>query len=54
MEVIQITKNNIETEHICCALGAKQYENAVNEKKQWLAERMDEGLFITGSSLHTK
>lgn len=44
MEFIQITKNNIETEHICCALGAKQYENAVNEKKQWLAERMDEGL----------
>lgn len=44
MEYIQITKNNIETEHICCALGAKQYEEAVNEKKQWLTERMDEGL----------
>jgi len=41
---IQITKSNIETEHICCALGAKQYENAVNEKKKWLTERMDEGL----------
>lgn len=44
MGFVQITKNNIETEHICCALGAKHYENAVNEKKQWLAERMDEGL----------
>lgn len=41
---IQITKNNIENEHICCALGAKQYEKAVSEKKKWLAERMDEGL----------
>lgn len=41
---IQITKSNIETEHICCALGAKQYEHAVSEKKKWLTERMDEGL----------
>ncbi|USG64291.1 N-acetyltransferase [Brevibacillus ruminantium] len=44
MGYIQITKANIETEHICCALGAKQYENAVIEKKKWLTERMDEGL----------
>lgn len=41
---IQVIKNNIENEHICCALGAKQYEQAVNEKKRWLTERMDEGL----------
>ena len=44
MGFVQITKSNIETEHICCAFGAKQYENAVNEKKKWLAKRMDEGL----------
>ncbi|WP_128894085.1 N-acetyltransferase [Longirhabdus pacifica] len=44
MEYIQITKNNIQDEHICCALGTKQYEKAVNEKKQWLSKRMDEGL----------
>lgn len=44
MGFIQISKSNIDTEHICCALGAKQYENAVNEKKKWLTERMDEGL----------
>ena len=44
MGFIQITKKNIENEHICCALGAKQYEKAVNEKKKWLTERMDEGL----------
>jgi len=44
MSYIQITKENIDTEHICCALGAKQYERAVNEKKNWLSERMDEGL----------
>lgn len=44
MGFVQLSKGNIETEHICCALGAKQYENAVNEKKKWLSERMDEGL----------
>jgi len=44
MGFIQLTKSNMETEHICCALGAKQYENAVNEKKKWLADRMDDGL----------
>lgn len=44
MEYIQITKDNIKHEHICCALGAKQYEEAVLEKKQWLIDRMNEGL----------
>ncbi|WP_025690880.1 N-acetyltransferase [Paenibacillus zanthoxyli] len=44
MVYLQITKENIDREHICCALGAKQYEDAVREKKQWLSERMEEGL----------
>lgn len=44
MAFLQITKNNLDTEHICCALGAKQYDQAVREKKKWLEERMDEGL----------
>ncbi|NJI51474.1 N-acetyltransferase [Bacillus subtilis] len=41
---IEITKDNIEDNHICFALGTKQYEHAVNEKKRWLKARMDEGL----------
>lgn len=44
MSYLQITKENIRQEHICCALGAKQYEQAVSDKKQWLSERMEEGL----------
>lgn len=47
MGIIQLSKNTIETEHICCALGAKQYEIAVSEKKKWLRERMDEGLVFS-------
>ncbi|MCO4850569.1 N-acetyltransferase [Bacillus vallismortis] len=41
---IGITKDNIDDNHICCAIGAKQYDGAVNEKKRWLKARMDEGL----------
>ncbi len=33
LEYLQVTKSNIDKEHICCALGAKQYEQAVIEKK---------------------
>lgn len=44
MAFVQITREKLETEHICCALGAKSYENAVSEKKKWLSERMEEGL----------
>ncbi|RJS57287.1 GNAT family N-acetyltransferase [Bacillus subtilis] len=44
MSYIEITKDNIEDNHICCALGAKQYENAINQKKRWLKARMDKGL----------
>ncbi|WP_438496278.1 GNAT family N-acetyltransferase [Paenibacillus sp. IHBB 3054] len=46
MTYLQITKENIKQEHICCALGAKQYEQAVRDKKQWLSERMEEGLVL--------
>lgn len=44
MSFLQITKENLAHEHICCALGAKQYEEAVREKKRWLGERMEDGL----------
>jgi len=39
-----MTSNQIEQEHICCALGAKQYEQAVKEKKKWLMNRINDGL----------
>lgn len=44
MEYIELKKENIDDNHICCALGAKQYEGAVNEKKSWLKDRMADGL----------
>ena len=40
MNYIQITKENIDKEHICCAMSNKQSD----EKKKWLKERFEEGL----------
>ena len=40
MNYIRITKDNIDKEHICCAMSNKQ--SVV--KKEWLKQRFDEGL----------
>ncbi len=40
MNYIRITKENIEKEHICCAMSGKQSA----AKKEWMTERFDEGL----------
>ena len=40
MNYIRITKDNIDKEHICCAMSGKQ--SVV--KKEWLKQRFDEGL----------
>ena len=40
MNYIRITKENIDREHICCAMSGKQSLL----KKEWLKQRLDEGL----------
>ena len=40
MEYIRITKENIDKEHICCAMSGKQ--SIV--KKEWLKQRFEDGL----------
>lgn len=40
MNYIHITKENIDKEHICCAMSGKQSL----AKKEWLKQRFDEGL----------
>ena len=40
MNDIRITKDNIDKEHICCAMSGKQS----NLKKEWMKQRFDEGL----------
>jgi hypothetical protein len=49
MEYIRVTKENLETEHICCAISNNK-DVQVASKKAWLAQRFDEGLvFLKGA-----
>ena len=48
MELIRLTRENLETEHICCAISNNK-DVQVMSKKAWLSERLDEGLvFLKG------
>lgn len=45
MPIITIDKNNISTEHVCCAIGNdKENTKRANSKKEWLKKRFEEGL----------
>ena len=48
MEYIRLTRDNLEQEHICCAISNNQ-DIQVISKKAWLSERLEEGLvFLKG------
>ena len=44
MAIINVNENNIDTEHICCAISEKKGENCVGSKKAWMKERFKDGL----------
>lgn len=48
MEYIKVTKDNLEKEHICCAISNNK-DIQVSSKKAWLADRFDEGLVFLKS-----
>ena len=48
MEYIKVTKENLEEEHICCAISNNK-DVQVSSKKAWLSERFDEGLVFLKS-----
>ena len=48
MEYIRVTKENLEKEHICCAISNNR-DIQVSSKKAWLADRFDEGLVFLKS-----
>lgn len=43
MELIQLTMENLENEHICCAFSDKKCAEGYNLKKAWLKDRFKEG-----------
>ena len=48
MEYIKVTKENLEEEHICCAISNNR-DIQVSSKKAWLSDRFDEGLVFLKS-----
>ena len=48
MDYIRVTKENLEKEHICCAISNNK-DVQVSSKKEWLADRFDEGLVFLKS-----
>ena len=49
MEYIRVTRENLETEHICCAISNNK-DVQVSSKKAWLSDRLDEGLVFLKSA----
>lgn len=43
MDYIELTKENITDEHICCAISSNK-DVQVSSKKAWLSDRFDDGL----------
>ena len=48
MEYIRVTNENLEKEHICCAISNNK-DVQVSSKKAWLTDRFDEGLVFLKS-----
>ncbi len=44
MGIVAVTEENIDSEHICCALTEKKGETCVASKKTWMRERFADGL----------
>lgn len=53
MEIITITKENLESEHICCAISNNK-DIKVSTKKAWLSARLDEGLVFKKGNMRGK
>lgn len=48
MDCIRVNKDNLEQEHICCAISNNK-DVQVSSKKAWLADRFEEGLVFLKS-----
>lgn len=53
MDFITVTSENLEQEHICCAI-ANNTDCQVNAKKAWLRERFSEGLVFRKGNVRGK
>ena len=42
-EYINLTLENIDNEHICCAIGDKKHQVGVDMKKAWIKNKLKDG-----------
>ena len=42
-EYINLNLENIANEHICCAIGDPKHQNGVNNKKEWIKNKLNDG-----------
>ena len=42
-EFINLTTQNIDEEHICCAIGDPKHQEGVNQKKEWIKTKLKDG-----------
>ena len=42
-EYINLNMENIENEHICCAIGDPKHQAGVDRKKEWIKEKLKDG-----------
>ena len=53
MDIITLDKNNLETEHICCAISNNK-DCQVKSKKAWISERFQDGLVFKKGNVRGK
>ena len=49
MEYIRVTKDNLDSEHICCAISNNN-DVQVSSKKAWMSQRFDDGIVFLKST----
>jgi hypothetical protein len=54
MKLLTLTENNLEQEHICCAIADKKTAPGVALKKQWLKNRFQDGLVFRKADVRGK
>lgn len=53
MEIITVTKENLNSEHICCAISNEK-DSQVVSKKTWMSERFEDGLVFKKANVRGK
>ena len=54
MDIIKLDSNNIDNEHICCAISDKKCQNGYIQKREWLQEQLTQGYIFKKYNIRHK